>query len=579
MRKEFLTLGAALAAASLVVPSAVAATASDRLAGSDRFETAIQIAETFGTSDTVYLARGDNQADAVAGGKLTGGPLLLVNENTKTQYAVAATVKKLQAKHVVVLGGTGAVSEATVKAVAGDTKVTRIAGANRFETAAEVSRVLTVGKSAPKVYLANGYTLVDALVGGTIKDKNNEPAPILLTNGSGVLPLATVGEIKRLKPTEIVALGGSSAVRAEELNAAASVNGAGGGLSEDAAKAKVTEDLEKEVRLAQMQLDGWYTVASGYSVEAFLKSECTKVAKDAKDSDKTAAKKALELTFPRVLPDEVNQTCTARIFKVDGSTRDGSLADAEKQAAALAKVDSKDVDTFVGLEKAAEYAKAAADEKAIAEAETKAKAAYDEANKADKKASTDETKKKLEETKKAYEEAQKDAKNAKTTEAKLLDKATALTLEQAKGAFKEASDALKNVKDPKATPSEKVARLLQAAMGAGGAKTSRLSGANRYLTALAIARAAYPSGGGAKMVYAANGDASADATVAGFIDNKDGLAGPVLLVSSYQVPNEVEAYLKDSRAATPAIAGKFKALGGTAVVSDTVVDTVKGLLK
>lgn len=591
MRKEFLTLGAALAAASLVVPAtAVAATSSDRLAGSDRYETAIQIAASFEKPDTVYLARGDNQADAVAGGKLPGGPLLLVNESSKVRDEVAAMIKKLGAKNVVVLGGTSAVSDATVKAVSGDLKVARVAGMSRFDTAAEISKVLTKEKTVAKVYLANGFTLVDALVGGTLTDD----APILLTNGSGVLPSATVDEIKRLKPTEIVALGGAKAVKAEELNAAASVNGAGGGLSAEAAVKKVTADLEKEVRLAEMQVKGFYTVTSGYTVDEFLKTGCTTLAKDAKDTDKAEAKKALEITFPRVLPREVVENCSEQIFKVDGLTRAGSKADADAAAAKLAKTDSSGVATFMGLEKAADKATASSKVKETAEAAEKAKEKvdkakkdYDDASAAHKEKPDSATKKKVEETEKAFDEAKKElekadkaAADAKASNENVLDKATALALARANSAFKEAKDALDNIKDSKATHSDKVKQLLQAAMGAGGAKTSRLSGADRYQTALEIAKTAYPSGGNAKAIYVANGDASADATVAGFIDNdKDRLAGPVLLVRNDSVPAEVESYLKATRQANPKLEAKFKALGGTAVVSDTVVDVVKALLR
>ena len=269
MRKEFLTLGATLAVTALVAPAtAVAASTADRLAGTDRYDTAIQIADEFKTSDVVYLARGDNQADAVAGGKLKNGPLLLVNEGSRTREAVAAEVKKLKAKHVVVLGGVGAVSDDTVKAVAGNADILRISGTNRFETAVEISKALTNNQTAAKVYLANGMTLVDALAGGTIPDN----APILLTDGSGSLPSSTVAEIKRLKPTEVVALGGARAVKTDELNAASRVNGSGGGLSQDAAVKKVTADLAKELREAKMQLKGWFTVAKDVNLNQFMDS-------------------------------------------------------------------------------------------------------------------------------------------------------------------------------------------------------------------------------------------------------------------------------------------------------------------
>lgn len=609
MRKEFLTLGATLAVTALVAPAtAVAASTADRLAGTDRYDTAIQIADEFKTSDVVYLARGDNQADAVAGGKLKNGPLLLVNEGSRTRQAVAAEVKKLKAKHVVVLGGVGAVSDDTVKAVAGNADILRISGASRFETAVEISKALTNSQTAAKVYLANGMTLVDALAGGTIPDN----APILLTDGSGSLPSSTVAEIKRLKPTEIVALGGARAVKTDELNAASRVNGSGGGLSQDAAVKKVTADLAKELREADMQLKGWFTAAKDVNLNQFMDSGC--VAADGSKDDKEKAEKkaalkaAIEMTYPRVMPSEVNEECDKRIFQVDGATSDGSLAEAKAKAQMLATVDGHGVATFMGLEKSVqmaeedvkktvEAAKTEAAKKAeeAKQAKEKAKKALDAAKEKAKKATGKAKKaaanafKKAEE---AYDKAKKDAEDAETEAKKaqpdtkkekeaadsaILKAGIALSLEKAKNTYREVNDAFKDIKGDKT--SDKVKQLIQAAMGGGGAKTSRIAGNDRYQTALEIAKTAFPSGGNAKAVYVANGTASADATVAGFIDNKAELAGPVLLVKADTVPTEVEAYLKAARQANSALEGKFKALGGAMVVSDSVVDTVKGLLK
>ncbi|EFN93506.1 putative cell wall binding repeat 2 [Mobiluncus mulieris FB024-16] len=544
-----MTLGATLAVTALVAPAtAVAASTADRLAGTDRYDTAIQIADEFKTSDVVYLARGDNQADAVAGGKLKNGPLLLVNEGSRTREAVAAEVKKLKAKHVVVLGGVGAVSDDTVKAVAGNADILRISGANRFETAVEISKALTNNQTAAKVYLANGMTLVDALAGGTIPDN----APILLTDGSGSLPSSTVAEIKRLKPTEVVALGGAGAVKTDELNAASRVNGSGGGLSQDAAVKKVTADLAKVLREAKMQLKGWFTVAKDVNLNQFMDSGCVAADGDKEDKEKAEKKATLkahvEMTFPRVLPSDVSNDCDKRIFQVDGATSDGSLAEAKAKAQMLATVDGHGVATFMGLEKSVQMAEE--DVKKTAEA-----------------AKTEAAKKAQPDTKKEKEAA----------DSAILKAGIALSFEKAKNTYREVSDTFKDVQGAK--NSDKVKQLIQAAMGGGGAKTSRIAGNDRYQTALEIAKTAFPSGGNAKAVYVANGTASADATVAGFIDNKAELAGPVLLVKADTVPAEVEAYLKAARQANSALEGKFKALGGAMVISDTVVDTVKGLLK
>ncbi|NMW45443.1 cell wall-binding repeat-containing protein [Mobiluncus curtisii] len=533
MKKSVLTFGAAAAALAMTVPmSAVAATDSDRYAGADRYNTAISVASAFGTSDVVYLSRGDSQADAVAGGKLPSGPLLLVNDSPTVQKNVAEAITKLKATKVVVLGGTGAVSDATVKAVAGKATVTRIAGADRFGTAAEISKNLfPEGKTSAKVYLANGITLVDALVGGTMTDG----APVLLTNGSGTLPAATLNEIKRLKPSEVVALGGEGAVLPAELNAAATANGAGGGsgMTKDQAKAKLQADLDKAAREADMKLDGWYTIADGKTAKDFVKSNV----------NNSGVEKTIELTAPRVLKSEVKTAGNDKILKSD--TKTGAVAPADAPAQQTEKdAKGKLVATYVGIKnvKTKEDLKKDFDT---------AKAAYE----ADK---TNNAKKE------AYDKAQA------AYDAAPLQAEKDVLVAQAKLEKKKADDART------AGPTD---AAIQAYLGGAGAKASRIAGADRYLTALEIAKTQYPNGTNAKALYFANGMASADATVAGFIDNKAELAGPVLLVQKDSAPAEVTAFAKAARTANAALAGKFKALGGVGVISDSLVDQFKDLLK
>ena len=547
MKKSVLTLSAAAAAFAMTVPmSAVAATEADRYAGADRYNTAISVASAFGTSDVVYLSRGDSQADAVAGGKLPGGPLLLVNDSPTVQKNVAEAIAKLKATKVVVLGGTGAVSDDAVKAVAGKATVTRLAGANRFETAAEISKNLfPTGKTSAKVYLANGITLVDALVGGTMTDG----APILLTDGSGTLPAATLNEIKRLKPSEVVALGGEGAVRPTELSAAASANGAGGGsgLTPAQAKEKAQADLDKAAREAQMKLDGWYTIADGKTFDDLIKT-CNLTIADAE-------KPAITASLPRINRKDLNaKACTEKIFKVDGqSNLDGSQIALDNAQAVEKDAKGNLVATYLGLNDVAVL---------VAGRDTR-QSDYDKAKKAP---DTDPNKKdNVEKAKKALDDAIAKL-TGNTMTATQVDEA----IDQAKLDVKKASNAVK------AGPTD---AAIQTYLGGAGAKASRIAGADRYQTALEIAKAQYPNGANAKALYAANGTASADATVAGFLDNKAELAGPVLLVQAGSAPAAVTDYAKAARAANAALAGKFKGLGGFGVVSDSLVDQFKGLLK
>ena len=91
-----------------------------RLAGPTRVETAIAIArEQFPDgAEVAYLARADQFADAVAGGTLTDGPVLLVPQCGPLPVSVAQELDRLGAERVVALGGEAAVCQAMLDAAA-----------------------------------------------------------------------------------------------------------------------------------------------------------------------------------------------------------------------------------------------------------------------------------------------------------------------------------------------------------------------------------------------------------------------------------------------------------------------------
>jgi len=88
------------------------------------------------------------------------------------------------------------------------TVIQRLAGADRYSTAAAISRS-RFGGGASTVFIATGASFPDALAGAPAAAKAN--GPILLT-AKDALPSATATELYRLKPSKIVILGGSAAV-------------------------------------------------------------------------------------------------------------------------------------------------------------------------------------------------------------------------------------------------------------------------------------------------------------------------------------------------------------------------------
>ena len=98
--------------------------------------------------DIVYVATGTDFPDALSGSVLAaldGAPLLLVTQNS-IPAATVTELQRLDPRYIRILGGTGVVSDGvlnSLKAYATQNtadEVTRIAGANRYATAAEISK-------------------------------------------------------------------------------------------------------------------------------------------------------------------------------------------------------------------------------------------------------------------------------------------------------------------------------------------------------------------------------------------------------------------------------------------------------
>ena len=186
-----------------------------RLSGADRYVTAAAIVQDSfpaGPVPVVFIATGEAFADALAGGPaadVLGGPVLPV-ARTGIPSPVRSELLRLKPARIVILGGVGAVSDAIATELQGFTNgaVTRLAGANRYDTAA---RVATTAFTAPvpQVLVATGAGFADALAGGAVGAKTN--SPVLLVSRDG-LPAETATALRQLQPRNIAVLGGTSAV-------------------------------------------------------------------------------------------------------------------------------------------------------------------------------------------------------------------------------------------------------------------------------------------------------------------------------------------------------------------------------
>jgi putative cell wall-binding protein len=228
-----------------------------RFAGADRFATNNLIDETAATGlgssataktfNTAIIATGSSFADALAVGPIVYAadiPLVLTSPTSLSPSALQ-TLKDLQVKNVIIVGGTAAVSQAVETAItaAGFTVEYRIAGTDRTATAAQIAKWALNGlpltptyqplasvpgwlTSSATAWIARGDNFADALAAGPVAGGLDESI-VLTANPTTLGPGITAyfaGQAGTI--TDLVVLGGSSAVSPALLNSAITALGA-----------------------------------------------------------------------------------------------------------------------------------------------------------------------------------------------------------------------------------------------------------------------------------------------------------------------------------------------------------------
>lgn len=224
-----------------------------RVAGSDRYDTAVRISWQFDPGvDAVYVARGDSFPDAIAAAAIAGaqGAPLLFTQPGNLPAATGAELTRLAPDDVHVLGGTAAVSEAVVADIstAAGVEATRVDGDNRYETAATLAGA--PGVDAATVYVATGQDYPDALAAAA--SAGTTSSPVLLVQ-QGRVPAVTAETLLGLEPEQIVLLGGDSAVSQEveaQLAEVAEVTRVEGENRYDTARLLAGENGLEEVTVA-----------------------------------------------------------------------------------------------------------------------------------------------------------------------------------------------------------------------------------------------------------------------------------------------------------------------------------------
>ncbi|SOC56727.1 cell wall-binding repeat-containing protein [Ornithinimicrobium cerasi] len=186
-----------------------------RHAGANRYATAATVARTFYAPgvDTVYVASGQDFADALSGGARAGsdGVPVVLTPATGLHTATRDALTHLAPRRIVVLGGTVAVSGAVERELRTYAPVVeRVEGLDRYHVSAAVSRTYPAGQST--VFVVSGQAFPDAL--GASAQAGSLGVPLVLTRSTS-LPAVVATELARLRPAEIVVVGGTVAVNGD----------------------------------------------------------------------------------------------------------------------------------------------------------------------------------------------------------------------------------------------------------------------------------------------------------------------------------------------------------------------------
>jgi putative cell wall-binding protein len=201
-------------------------TAVDRIAGSDRYDTAVKISQAGfpATANIVFIATGAGFADALSAAPVAaklGGPLLLTPAGSLPS-SVKSEIQRLAPQKIVIVGGPAAVStsvETALEALAPN--VQRFGGADRYAVARAVDAAFFGTGGIPTLYIATGTNFPDALSAAAAAGAHSS-AVLIVPGAASQLDAATMSLITSLHPAAIRIAGGTAAVSA---GIAAQLNG------------------------------------------------------------------------------------------------------------------------------------------------------------------------------------------------------------------------------------------------------------------------------------------------------------------------------------------------------------------
>ena len=192
----------------------------ERIAGNDRYETSIKIAQKLEFNGDVIVASSKYYADALSIAPVAAkkGMPIILSEKNKLSNSATNYLKDKNINNSYVIGGAGVIGDSILKEVKNST---RIYGKDRFETNVEILKKFQDDIDYSNVFVALGYgpngnEFADALSGAALATKLN--GPMILSNKD--LPKDTKDYLQtKLEGKEkIFALGGESVLPSDAVN-------------------------------------------------------------------------------------------------------------------------------------------------------------------------------------------------------------------------------------------------------------------------------------------------------------------------------------------------------------------------
>jgi putative cell wall-binding protein len=194
-----------------------------RIAGDDRFETAVEIAEELSYDfEQAVLVNGMDFPDALAAGPLAAAleaPILLTLEDELPEATADALEDDFDVEEITIVGGSAVISSDLYEDLLDDDyEVERLDGDDRFETAVEVAELLIDDYNADQIYVANGLGFADALAGGALAAQENGVIVLTLEDRNPDCVTEFV-EDNEFEDEEVFFLGGETVLSEEVVSA------------------------------------------------------------------------------------------------------------------------------------------------------------------------------------------------------------------------------------------------------------------------------------------------------------------------------------------------------------------------